>query len=335
MEYRRLGDSGLKVSAIGLGSWLTLGNAVDGAETERIVSAAFEAGINLFDTADVYNRGEAERALGRAVGGLPRHRLVLATKCYFPMSDDPNDRGLSRKHVIESAHRSLRRLRTGYLDLYQCHRPDPDVPLAETCAAMDTLIRRGDVLYWGVSAWPGALIEEAVGLCRAHGWFAPISNQPCYNLLDRRIESEVLPASRRVGVGQLAYSPLAQGVLTGKYAAGAAAPAGSRAADPRFGHFVERFLDPALLQRVERFVGLAAARGIAPVGLALAFCLRLPDVASVLVGVRSADQLQQNLAAFDTAGTVSSARSGSAAAGPRTALTPALLDELDELFPAP
>jgi aryl-alcohol dehydrogenase-like predicted oxidoreductase len=328
MQYRRLGDSGLKVSTFGLGSWLTIGNAVDDGETERIVQTAFDAGVNLFDTADVYNRGEAERALGRAIGGLPRHHLVLASKCFFPMSDDVNDRGLSRKHIIESAHRSLRRLGTGYLDLYQCHRPDPDVPLVETCAAMDSLVRAGDVLYWGVSAWPGELIERAVQLCEQRGWFAPISNQPCYNLLERDVEREVLPASARVGVGQLVYSPLAQGVLTGKYRPGAAVPEDSRAADERFRHFVARFSDDDQLARVARFVALAERLGRSPVGLALGWCLRRAEVASVLVGVRSVAQLQQNLAAFDTctAGDPESADD-------RAPLSAAVSDELEELFP--
>ncbi len=299
MKYRRLGHSGLKVSALGLGSWLTLGRSVEADETERMVQSAFDAGVNLFDTADVYERGAAERALGKAIGGLPRHHLVVATKCFFPMSDDVNDRGLARKHVHESLHRSLIRLNTDYVDLYQCHRFDPEVPLEETCRAMDDLIRRGDVLYWGVSAWPGHAIQQAVTLCRANGWHVPISNQPLYNLLERGIEAEVLPLSQASGVGQLVYSPLAQGVLTGKYRPGAAPPAGSRATDEGAVRFVERFMGGDALERVARFVALAAAEGLEPGALALAACLARPGVASALVGARSVAQLQQNLRAVD------------------------------------
>ena len=235
MQYRNLGASGLKVGAVGLGSWLTIGNAIDDAAAERLVRVAFDRGVNLFDTADVYNLGGGERALGQAVRDLPRHRLVLATKCFFPMSDDPNDRGLSRKHVVESLHGSLRRLGTDYVDLYQCHRFDPDTPLLETARAMDDLIRAGKALYWGTSQWPAERIAEVVELCARSGLAAPIANQPLYNLFDRGIEQAVLPTSRRLGLGQLVYSPLAQGVLTGKYGRGDAVPAASRAADPRPG----------------------------------------------------------------------------------------------------
>ncbi|MCA8958826.1 MAG: aldo/keto reductase, partial [Planctomycetes bacterium] len=188
MLYRTLGDSGLRVSTVSLGSWLTIGNVVGQDATDALVGRALDLGINLLDTADVYNRGEGERALAGALRGRRRQNLVLASKCYFPMSDDVNDRGLSRKHIHESVDQSLARLGTDYLDLYQCHRPDPDVPLRETVMAMDDLIRRGKVLYWGVSEWPADRIVEAVQLARANGWHAPISNQPKYNLFDRGIE---------------------------------------------------------------------------------------------------------------------------------------------------
>lgn len=299
MIHRPLGASGLKVSAIGLGSWLTVGTMVDAAAGERLVRFAFERGINLFDTADVYNRGEAERALGHALRTLPRHHLVLATKCFFPMSDDPNDRGLSRKHVQESLLGSLRRLGTDYVDLYQCHRFDPDVPLHETAMVMDDLIRRGLVLYWGTSQWPAARIAEVVALCRAEGWHRPISNQPLYNLFDRGIEAEVLPTSLELGIGQLVYSPLAQGVLTGKYAPGAALPEGSRATDDRGSGFIERYLTADHRERAARLVALAALHGLTATQVALAFCLRQRGVASVLVGARDERQFASSLAALD------------------------------------
>ena len=297
MQYRPLGASGLKVSTIGLGTWLTVGNTIDAAATDRLVQHAFAQGINLFDTADVYHDGQAEQALGQALRELPRHRVVLATKCFFPRSDDPNDRGLSRKHIHQSIVASLRRLQTDYVDLYQCHRFDPETPILETAMAMDDLIRRGLVLYWGVSQWPAERIAEVIELCRAEGLHRPISNQPLYNLFDREIERAVLPTSARCGLGTLVYSPLAQGVLTGKYRPGAAPPAGSRAADARINQFVGRYLGEAHLARVQQFVALAAARQLTPVQLALAFCLREVRISSVLVGPRSEAQLDANVAA--------------------------------------
>jgi aryl-alcohol dehydrogenase-like predicted oxidoreductase len=316
VRYRRLGASGLSVSALGLGSWLTIGNSMDEKASARIVARAFERGVNLFDIADVYNRGEGERALGAAIAGLPRHRLVLATKCFFPMSDDPNDRGLSRKHVHESLRGSLRRLGTDYVDLYQCHRFDPDTPLLETAMAMDDLIRRGLVLYWGTSQWPAERLEEVMALCGRERLHRPISNQPLYNLFDRGIEQDVLPASARLGLGQLVYSPLAQGVLTGKYAPGAPVPGDSRAADGRSNQFIGRYLDAPKLRQAQQLVQLAARAGLTATQVALAFCLRPGHATSVLVGARSEAQLDANLAAVDVD------------------LDRGLLQDLDRTFPA-
>lgn len=316
MQYRKLGRSGLEVSVIGLGSWLTIGNRVDARETERLVQTAFDAGVNLFDTADIYNKGEGERALGQGIAGLVRHELVIATKCFFAMSDDVNDRGLSRKHVVESLHRSLRRLHTDYVDLYQCHRPDPSTPLEETCMAMDDLIRQGKILYWGVSMWPAWLITRTVELCRANGWHAPISHQPVYSLVDRRIEPEVVPASLQLGVGQLVFSPLAQGVLTGKYQKGKAPPPGSRGADADQAHFMERYLTDENLDRVERFKALADGAGTTPAKLALRWAIDQPGISSALVGARNTVQLEENLEALEVT------------------IGEDLADQLDELFPA-
>ncbi len=315
VQYRPLGASGLKVSVVGLGSWLTIGNTLDAPATGNLVQQAFDRGINLFDTADVYNRGEGERALGVALRDLPRHRVVVATKCFFPMSDDVNDRGLSQKHIHESIRASLARLQTDYVDLYQCHRYDPDVPMLETAMAMDNLIRRGMVLYWGVSQWPAERIAELVALCRSEGLHRPISNQPLYNLFDRGIERDVLPVSVQHGLGQLCYSPLAQGVLSGKYRKGGLVPADSRAADARINQFVGRYMTDQHLERAQALVALADQHNLTAVQLALAFCLRNPGIASVLVGARNEAQLAGNLACVDVA------------------ISPELTQALDRIFP--
>jgi aryl-alcohol dehydrogenase-like predicted oxidoreductase len=299
MQYRPLGRSGLKVSAVSLGSWLTLGNTVDQATTDKVVGTALDLGVNLLDTADVYNRGEAELALAKAIAGRRREHLVLASKCFFPMSEDVNDRGLSRKHVFESLNASLRRLGTDYLDLYQCHRPDAETPLEETAMAMDDAIRQGKVLYWGVSQWPAHSIAEAVALCQAHGWHRPISNQPLFNLFDRDIEQDVIPVATRLGLSQIVFSPLAQGVLTGKYRAGAEPGRDTRAANRRINQFMERYLIPERLAQVEGLAALARRHGLTPAQLALAWCLERPSVASVIVGATRPEQLAENAKAAD------------------------------------
>ena len=293
MRYRHLGKSGLRVSEVSLGSWLTLGKSVDLAAARAIVRRAFDLGINLFDTADVYARGAAEESLRQALDGLPRHQLVLATKAFFPMSGGPNDRGLSRKHLVESVDGSLRRLGTDYLDLHQCHRADPETPLDETVRAYEDLVRQGKILYWGTAEWRADEIERACLVADTHGAYRPVSNQPQYSILARRIEREVVPVCRREGLGQIVFSPLAQGVLTGKYA-GAARPAGTRAADPENGAFMQRFLDPDTLARVERLRPVAADAGCSLAELALAFCLREENVASVIVGATRVEQVDEN-----------------------------------------
>jgi len=293
VEYRRLGRSGLRVSEISLGSWLTFGSAVDDAAVRAIVHRAFDLGINLFDTADVYARGAAEESLGRAIRDLPRHHLVLATKCFFPMSEDPNDRGLSRKHLRESVEGSLRRLGTDYLDLHQCHRPDPATPLEETVDTYRDLVRQGKVLYWGVSLFEPHRIVAACRLAEARGGVRPVSNQPPYSILRRSIEAEVLPVCSEEGLSQIAFSPLAQGVLTGKYRGGRRPP-GTRAADPVAGRFLEAYLEPGVLERVEQLLPLAAELGLTPAQLALSWCLRHADVATALVGATRPEQVEEN-----------------------------------------
>jgi len=293
METRRLGRSGLKVSEIALGSWLTLGSSIDVAATEELVQRAYDLGVNFFDTADVYANGAAEVALGRALKSIPRSYVVVATKCYFPMSEHPNDRGLSRKHIVESVEASLRRLGTDYVDLHQCHRPDSETPVEETVRAYEDLIRQGKVLYWGVSEWSAAGILEACRDADHYNAYRPISNQPQYSILRRSIESEVLPLCAREGVGQIVFSPLAQGALTGKYTGGTR-PSGSRAADDFRNQFMDAFLDPAVLERVDALRPLADELGISMAQLALAWCLREPQVASVIVGATRRSQLEDN-----------------------------------------
>lgn len=315
MEYRRLGRAGVKVSAIGFGTWLTFGERLDDRAAAAIVRRALDLGVVLFDTADVYEGGRAEEALARALEGVPRSAYVLATKCFFPTGPGPNDRGLSRKHVDESCHASLRRLRTSYLDLFQCHRYDPDTPVEETVRAMDDLIRQGKVLYWGVSCWSAAQIEEATAVASRLGANAPVSEQPPYNLLNRGIEAEVIPACRKHGLGLLAFSPLAQGVLAGKYAPGAI-PEGARGADPLRNRWMQSYLEPQKLARVEGLRRLASEAGMPPARLALAWVLSRPQVASALVGATSVAQLEENAKAA------------------ATKLDPALVARLEALFPA-
>lgn len=298
MKYRRLGRSGLKVSEVILGSWLTFGSSVDVARTRACVEKALELGIQTIDTADIYEKGQAELALGEVLRGLRRSDLVLASKCFWPMSDDPNDRGLSRKHIMESCEKSLRRLETDYLDLYQCHRFDPDTPLEETVRALEDLVRQGKILYWGVSVWSGAQVEEAIALAREANGYGLISNQPPFSLLERSIEPEVLPTCRRLGVGQIVFSPLAQGVLTGKYRGGQR-PADSRAADQRRNLFMTRFLEEEASARVERFCELASEAGTTPARLALAWCLAQPGIDAVIVGATKPEQVEENAKAVE------------------------------------
>ncbi|MCX7798796.1 MAG: aldo/keto reductase family protein [Fimbriimonadales bacterium] len=294
MEYRRLGRYGIRVSEVSLGGWLTHGRSLDQDATTRVVRRAFELGITTFDTADAYNRGEAERALAKAIDGLRREDLVLATKCYFPMSDNPNDRGLSRKHIFESVHASLRRLNTDYIDLFQFHRFDSESPLDETIRAIDDLVRQGKVLYWGVSEWQASQIAEAVGICRDLNANPPASNQPNYSMLHRWIEADVMPTCARLGLGLVVFSPLAQGILTGKYLPGHEPPAGSRGADPSSNMWMGMLKDQALLKRVQNLKAFAQEHGCTLAQFALAWILRRPEVSSVIVGATRPEQVEEN-----------------------------------------
>lgn len=299
MEYNNLGHSGLKISPVGLGSWLTFGNSVNGKPVGDLVHQALDGGINLIDTADVYALGESELALGQVLQDIRRGSYVLASKCYFPVGPGPNDRGLSRKHISESIEGSLTRLRTDYLDLYQCHRFDPETPLWETARTMDDLIRQGKILYWGVSDWTAQQIRDVVSLCVQNGFAAPISNQPPYSMFHRDIETAVLPTCEELGLGNLVFSPLAQGVLTGKYLPGQEAPEGSRAKDDKSNRFIGRYMGEAHLQAAQDLQEIAASIDVPLAAMALAWCLRQAAVDTVLVGVTRPEQLRENLIAAE------------------------------------
>lgn len=300
MEFHPLGHSGLRVPRLGLGTWLSL--ADPNSETpDAIVGAALDAGITLFDTADVYDFGEAETLLGAALRGHRREQLVIATKAYFPMSEDPNDRGLSRKHLVQSVDASLQRMGCDYVDLFQCHRYDEETPLAETVQAFGELITRGKILYWGTSMWSAAQLRTACTLCDALGVPRPVSEQARYNLLCREVEAEVVPAAAELGVGFLWWSPLAQGVLTGKYYQGEAPGEDTRAGGGRkLGSFLDAALAaPEVHARIGRLRTVAGEAGVEMDALALSWCLARQPGSTALVGVKTRAQLERNLRALE------------------------------------
>src|SRR4029450_12014567 len=290
MRYRKLGDFGVKVSEIALGSWLTYGGSVEDENAVQCIHRAFELGVNFFDTANVYRRGAAEEVTGRALKGIDRDDYFLATKVYFPMGDGPNDRGLSRKHIMEQCHASLRRLGTDYVDLYQCHRADADTPLEETLRALDDLVTQGKVLYVGVSEWSAQRIEVARRIQAELNLDPLVSNQPEYSMLQRRIEADVLPVCKRLGIGQVVWSPLAQGVLAGEYKSGEAPPSGTRAATPGDQDMMSRFMRDDVLEAVQNLGPIADELGITMPQLALAWVLREPGVSSAIVRATRRDQ---------------------------------------------
>jgi len=294
MLYRRLGNTGVKVSEISLGSWLTYGNGVADDTAIRTIEQAYDLGINFFDTANVYNHGEAEKVVGKALKPYDRSSYVLATKVYFPMGDGPNDRGLSRKHIMEQAHASLKRLGQDYVDILYCHRYDPETPVYETLRAINDLIRQGKVLYAGISEWSAAQIEEAMHVADRYLLNRFVVNQPQYSLLHRNIEQEVIPVSQKHGVGQVVFSPLAQGMLTGKYKSAGDIPADSRAASDKMNHFIQRWMHDDVFARVNKLSAIADQLGMPMAQMALAWILRQPNVASALVGASRPQQVVQN-----------------------------------------
>lgn len=297
MKYRKLGTAGVRVSEISLGSWLTYGNAVENETAARTIDRAYELGINSFDTANGYARGEAEKVVGAALAKYPRESYVLATKVFFPMGEGPNDRGLSRKHIMESANASLKRLDKDYVDILYCHRFDPEVPLTETLRALDDLVRQGKVLYVGISEWTAAQIQEAMRVADRLLLDRIVVNQPLYNMLDRKIEDEIIPVSRQVGIGQVVFSPLAQGMLTGKYKDLDHLPDGSRATNDKMNRFIQRYLNAETLDKVRRLGAVADGLGIPLAQMALAWILEEDNVASALIGASRPEQVDQNVKA--------------------------------------
>jgi voltage-dependent potassium channel beta subunit len=297
VKYRRLGRSGVKVSEISLGSWLTYGGSVAEERARACIHKAYELGINFFDTANVYMRGTAEEIVGRALKGFERDSYVLATKVYFPMGEGPNDRGLSRKHIIEQCHASLERLGVDYLDLYQCHRYDEDAPLEETLRALDDLVRQGKILYVGVSEWTAVQIADALRLTEEMNLERIVSNQPRYNMIQRQIEAEVIPLCEREGVGQVVFSPLAQGVLTGKYRAGETPEQGTRAADPESNRFMQQVMNEEVLSAVGKLSSVASDAGLSMSQLALAWVLQHDNVSSAIIGASRPEQVEDNVEA--------------------------------------
>ena len=308
MQYRRLGNTGLQLSALAFGAWMTFGRQVGREEARELIATAWDHGITFFDNAEAYASGEAERVMGAAIAdlGLPRDGYCVSSKVFFGSAEEPRptQRGLSRKHVVDACHGALRRLRVDYLDLYYCHRPDPDTPLEETVAAMDLLVRQGKVLYWGTSEWPEALVREAARLARGRHMAVPVVEQPQYNLLHReRVELEYAPLYPELGLGLTTWSPLASGLLSGKYADGIARE--GRLAQPDATWLQRLVLGDGSERRLERarsFAAIAAELGEEPAPLAIAWCLRNPHVSSVILGATRVDQLLQNLQALELAG---------------------------------
>lgn len=305
MQYRRLGSSGLQLSALSFGSWVTFGRQVDKAKARDLLACAFEHGVNYFDSSETYAAGQAETLIGEALAELrfPRDAYCVSSKVFFGSVTDPKptQRGLSRKHVTEACHQALRRLQVDYLDCYFCHRPDPETPVVETVWAMDTLIRQGKVLYWGTSEWPAAAIREAHVVAGKYHLHAPTMEQPQYNLLHReRVEQEYAPLYAEFGMGTTIWSPLASGVLTGKYANGI--PAGSRFTLPGYEWLHQRYdLSPhgRDTQRIARLLPIAKELGVSPAQFAIAWCLRNPHVSTVMLGATRREQLEENLGALD------------------------------------
>jgi voltage-dependent potassium channel beta subunit len=297
MEHRHLGRSGLKVSEIAYGNWVTHGSQVEEDAALACVAAALDEGITTFDTADVYAMTKAESILGKALHGIRRESLEICTKVFWPTGTGANDRGLSRKHIMESANASLRRLQTDYIDLYQAHRYDHETPLEETLRAFDDLVRQGKVLYVGVSEWRAEEIEAALKIADQMGLDRIVSNQPQYNMIWRVIESEVIPLGQAEGIGQIVWSPIAQGVLSGKYLPGAAPPAGSRATDERGSGFVTSYLTEEILTKVQLLKPVAEQAGLSMAQVAVAWTLQNPAVSAAIIGATRPEQVRENATA--------------------------------------
>ncbi|NQU66327.1 MAG: aldo/keto reductase family protein [Candidatus Marinimicrobia bacterium] len=294
MEYRKLGNSSVKVSAISIGAWLTFGNTVEEKLTHNILDAAVDNGINFVDVADVYALGKAESVVGTWLKDRDRSKLIVSSKVYWPMSKDVNDRGLSRKHIIESVEKSLKRLQTDYLDIYFCHRYDEETPLEETVRAMDDLVHQGKVLYWGTSVWEADQLRDAIDICQDHFLYRPQVEQPRYNMFDRNIEDKIIRSAAENGMGLVVFSPLGQGVLTGKY--NDSIPLGSRGADAEW---LPEYLTESYLQKVRKLTSLANDLQLSMSQLALVWVLRKPEISSAITGATDIKHVESNIRAIE------------------------------------
>lgn len=294
MNYRRMGKTGLKVSEISLGAWLTYGASVEHENATKIIKAAIDKGVNFIDIADIYAKGEAEKVVGKAIKEYRRADLVISSKLFWPMSDNVNDRGLSRKHIMESIESSLKRVGTDYLDLYFCHRFDPETAMDETVRAMSDLVQQGKVLYWGTSVWEAEKIERAVAESKQWLAYQPYVEQPRYNMLDRHIEERIMPTCAEHGIGIVVWSPLAQGILTGKYNNGN--PADSRGSSTQW---LDKHLTQENIEKVRKLTKLAKENGITMGQLALAWILRREEISSAITGASRIEQLEENVMASE------------------------------------
>lgn len=318
MQYRQLGKWGAKLSAVGLGSYLTIGFKLDEQQSWETVKAAYDLGINFFDTADAYNLGEGERVIGKCLRNFPRHSYFLITKVHSPMGPGPNDAGLSKKHIFEGCDASLKRLGLDYVDLYMCHRPDPSTPLEETVRAMEDLARAGKILYWGVSEWPAEMMVEANAIARQIGARPIAVNEPRYSLLYRYPERSVFPTTLKEGIGNVIFSGLAHGMLTGKYKPGEPVPPGTRGADDQTNMVLNAlYMSEENKAKSQEFAKIAADMGTTAATLALAWCLRHPAVTSTIIGATRVSQIEENVKAVDLV------------------IPDDVLKKLDELFPMP
>ncbi len=297
MHYRRLGKSGLKVSEIGLGAWITIGNQIDEKISSDLLHAAYDQGINFFDNADAYANGQAEIVMGKSVKDLPREAIVLSSKVFWPTMPGPNGRGLSRKHMTESLHASLKRMDLDYLDIYFCHRYDPDTPVEEVVYTMNSFIQQGKILYWGTSEWEAAQITYARAIARQFNLIPPVVEQPQYNMFHRkRVEDELTPICREFGIGLTTWSPLYFGILTGKYNEGI--PEGSRASLDNMSWIRDRITNEKI-EKVRLLTALASELEITTAQLAIAWLLRRKEVSSVITGATRLEQLDENLLAAE------------------------------------
>jgi voltage-dependent potassium channel beta subunit len=313
MEYRRMGNTGLKISQLALGTWITFGDQIDDTVADELIHAAYDRGVNFFDNADVYANGQAEVVMGKAIKDLPRESLVISSKVYWPTMKGVNGEGLSRKHIMESCHASLKRLDTEYLDLYFCHRYDVETPLDETVRAMDDLIHQGKVLYWGTSEWHASQIAHAHAIAREHGLYPPMVEQPQYNMFVRlKVEEELVPAAKDFGFGLVTWSPLRFGVLSGKYNEGM--PENTRLS--RDSEWADRIITEERILKVKRLTEIAAEIGVSMPQLAIGWLLRLPQLTSVITGATRMAYLNENLSSVDVP----------------EKLTPEILERIDEIL---